>query len=88
MASSKANNTYYVKLANYGSSTQAVTVKIPDVSLSASADFTLLTGDEFAANYPGMVSVTPQNSTITGSAMGGYALSMPAWSVAVLAVSK
>lgn len=88
MASSKSNDTYYVKLANYGSATESITVKIPDVALSSSADMTLLSGGELVANYPGIVSITPQNSTVTGSAAGGYQFDMPAWGVAVLAISK
>lgn len=88
VASSKSNETYYVKLANYGSSTESITVKIPDVALSSSADMTLLSGGELVANYPGIVSITPQNSTITGSASGGYQFNIPAWGVAVLTVSR
>lgn len=88
VASSKSDSTYYVKLANYGSSAQTVAIKFPSVTLSSSATLTMLSGGEFVANYPGMVSITPQNSTITGSASDGYSFSIPAWGVAVLAVAK
>lgn len=88
MASSKSNETYYVKVANYGANTEAVTVKIPNVALSPSADLTLLSGGELVSNYPGIVSITPQNSSIAGSASDGYAFSLPGWGVAVLAVSQ
>lgn len=88
VASSNSDSTYYVKLANYGSSAQTVTVNIPNVTLSSSATLTLLSGGELVSNYPGIVSVTPQTSTITGSASAGYSFSMPAWGVAVVAVGK
>lgn len=85
VASSKSNSTYYVKLANYGSSTQDITVQFADVSLSTSATLTLLSGGEFVANYPGIVSIEPVNSTITASESAGYSFSIPAWGVAVVA---
>lgn len=88
VASSKSDSTYYVKMANYGSSAQTVTVKLPSVAVSAPATLTLLSGGELVSNYPGMVSITPQTSSIEGTASEGYSLSIPAWGVAVLAIAK
>lgn len=88
VASSQANETYYVKVANYGAAAEDVTVKVPGVALALSAALTVLSGDELVANYPGMVSVTPQSSSVAGSAADGYAFSLPAWGVAVLAISR
>lgn len=88
VASSKSSSMHYVKLANYGSSTESITIKFSDVALSSPADLTLLSGGEFVANYPGIVSITPQNSTVTGSSSAGYTFDMPAWGVAVVAVPR
>lgn len=88
VASSKSDSTYYVKMANYGSSSQTVSVKFSSITLSPSATLTLLSGGELVSNYPGMVSITPQTSTISGSASEGYSFSIPAWGVAVIAVAK
>lgn len=88
VASSKSESTYYVKMANYGSSAQTVAVKFPSITLSSSASLTMLSGGELVSNYPGMVSITSETSNITGSTSDGYSFSIPAWGVAVLAVAK
>lgn len=88
VASSKSRSTYYVKLANYGASQQAVTVNFDGLTLHSSANLTLLTGGETVANYPGMVSITPNTTTVSGTSSGGYAFSLPGWSVAVLAAEQ
>ncbi|KAJ4389575.1 hypothetical protein N0V93_007046 [Gnomoniopsis smithogilvyi] len=88
VASSKSNSTYYVKMANYGSSEQTVTVKFSSITMSSPATLTLLSGGELVSNYPGIVSITPQTSTVEGSASEGYSFSIPAWGVAVLGVVK
>lgn len=87
VASSKSGSTYYVKLANYGSSEETISVKFSDTGLSSSAKLSLLSGGQLVANYPGIVSITPQTSDVTGSASEGYSFSIPAWGVAVLAVA-
>lgn len=88
VASSKARSSYYVKLANYGSSEEKVTVNFSGLTLLASANLTMLSGGELVANYPGIVSITPNTTTITGSSSGGYTFSIPAWGVAVLAAEQ
>lgn len=87
VASSKSSSAYYVKLANYGNATETVSVKFPDVTLSSAATLTLLSAGQMVANYPGMVSITPTTSNVTGSASAGYQFEIPAWGVAVLAAS-
>lgn len=84
---SSATGAYYVKLANYGSSMQAVTVRWTGETFSNAATLTLLSGPELTANYPGIVSITPKTSSLSGNSSAGYTFSMPAWSVAVLAVT-
>lgn len=88
VASSKSDSTYYVKLANYGSSAQNLTVKFSSLAVSSPATLTLLSGGELISNYPGAVSISPSTSTIDGSASEGYSFSIPAWGVAVLAAAK
>jgi alpha-N-arabinofuranosidase len=87
VASSKSDGTYYVKLANYGSSAASVTVKFSGATFSSFASLMLLSGPQLTSNYPGIVSITPQTSTVAGSSSDGYAISIPAWGVAVLAVT-
>lgn len=86
VASSKSSSTYFVKLANYGESTENITVKFPSLGDASSATLTLLSGAETVSNFPGAVSITPQTSNITGSGTGGYSFDIPAWGVAVLAI--
>ncbi|KAK3937686.1 glycoside hydrolase superfamily [Diplogelasinospora grovesii] len=87
VASSQSGGTYYAKLANYGSAAASVTVKFSGTGFSTAAQLTLLSGPQLTANYPGIVSITPQTSTVTGSSSAGYTFSIPAWGVAVLAVT-
>lgn len=87
VASSRSGSTYFVKLANYGASAENVTVKFPSLGDASSAALTLLSGGELVANYPGVVSITPQASNVSGSALGGYTFDIPAWGVAVLAIA-
>lgn len=79
---STTDSTYFVKLANYGSSDESVTINIAGTT---SGTLTMLSGGEFVSNYPHDVSITPQTSNVSGS--GSFTFTMPAWSVAVLAVS-
>jgi alpha-L-arabinofuranosidase len=79
---SVVGSTYYVKLANYGSSEESVTIEINGTS---SGTLELLSGGEIVSNYPHNVSISTQTSDVSGS--GSFAVSLPAWAVAVLTVS-
>ena len=88
VASSTTSGTYYVKLANYGTTTESVTVTIPDATAaSATANLIVLTGASTASNYPNDVTVTPTSSNITGSASDGWTFDLPGYGVAVLTVT-
>lgn len=82
VASVSDAGTYYVKLANYGSTAQNVTVNIEGTT---SGELQLLSGGETVSNYPHDVSITTTTSSVSGS--GSFAVELPAWGVAVLAVS-
>lgn len=89
VASSTTSGTYYAKLANYGTTSQSVTVKIPNLSgASESAGLSTLTGAATASNYPLDVTVQPVSSTVTGSATGRWTFSVPGYGVAVLTVTS
>ncbi|KAF8860525.1 glycoside hydrolase family 51 protein [Acephala macrosclerotiorum] len=88
VASSTTTGIYYIKLANYGTTTQNVTVKIPNASgVSATAGLQTLTGGATSSNYPLDVTVTPTSATVSGSASGGWTFSVPGYGVAILTVS-
>ena len=88
VASSTTSGTYYVKLANYGTTTQSVTVKIPNATVaSATANLKTLTGASTQSNYPFNVTVLPVSSSVTGSASGGWTFNVPGYRVAILTVS-
>lgn len=71
VASSTTSGTYYVKLANYGTTAQSATVKIPGATgASATANLIVLPGASRASNYPNDVTVQPTSSSVTGSASG------------------
>jgi alpha-N-arabinofuranosidase len=59
-----------------------VTVNIPGTT---SGQLQMLSGGESVSNYPNNVSIMTQSSSISGS--GSFTFSIPAWGVAVLAVS-
>lgn len=81
---SSAGDSYYVKLANYGSETQDVTVSIPGLS---SGKLTLLAdNDPEASNTDTQTLVTPSETDVTGE-NGSFSFTLPAWSVAVLAAN-
>lgn len=82
VASVSDSGTYYVKLANYGSSTENVTINIEGATAGS---LELLSGGELVSNYPHDVSITTSTTSVSGS--GSFAVDMPAWAVAVLAVS-
>lgn len=93
-SSSQSRSAYYVKLANYGPSEQAVTVTFSGASSSSSsssppANLTLLAGAQLASNYPGVVTVAPNTTAVAaGSSSGGYSFTIPPWGVAVLAAPQ
>lgn len=87
VASSTAAGTYYVKLANYGTTTQSVTIKVPGATFS-SANLVLLSGNPTTSNYPHSVSIAPTTTTVSGSASAGYTVSLPQYAVAVLVLNK
>lgn len=89
VASSTTAGTYYAKIANYGTTTQSVTVKIPAATeLNGTASVEILTGGATTSNYPLDVRVTPTTATVTGSSTGGWTFSLAGYGVAVLTVSK
>jgi alpha-N-arabinofuranosidase len=88
VASSTDAGTYYVKLANYGTAEESVTIEIPGATLSTTATLHLVSGDADTSNYPLDVSVTDTTSSVSGSADDGYTFTIPAYGVAVFAVSS
>ncbi|KAJ5998864.1 glycoside hydrolase [Penicillium sp. IBT 35674x] len=82
VASVSDTGTYYVKLANYGPSTENVTININGATAGS---LELLSGGELVSNYPHDVSITTSTTSVSGS--GTFTVDMPAWAVAVLAVS-
>ena len=79
--------TYYVKLANYGTAAQSVTVQVPGASFGA-ASLILLSGDPTTSNYPHAVSIKPTTTAVSGSASAGYTVSLPQYAVAVLVLEQ
>lgn len=81
---SSAGDSYYVKLANYGTETQDVTISIPGTS---SGKLTVLAdNDPDASNTDSQTLVTPSEKDVTAQD-GSFSLTLPAWSVAVLAAN-
>ncbi|KAA8641283.1 uncharacterized protein ATNIH1004_002023 [Aspergillus tanneri] len=80
---SRANSTYYVKLANYGEEKQTVHVQVPD---TRSGRLEMLSGPRDASNRPHNITVQPSVQKVTNQ-RGSYKFDMAAWAVAVLAVS-
>ncbi|KAJ5733607.1 Arabinosidase A [Penicillium malachiteum] len=84
VASSASDSSYFVKLANYGSDTQDLSVSISGLS---TAKLTVVGDDDpNAANTPDESPVVPVESTLSSS-NGTFTFTLPAWSVAVLAAS-
>jgi alpha-N-arabinofuranosidase len=86
VASSTSGGTYYVKLANYGTVAESVTIKIPAGTAAAVASLEILTGDPLATNHVFTTQTVPYTISVTGSATAGWTFTMPAYSVAVLTV--
>ncbi|KAJ5593923.1 Arabinosidase A [Penicillium hispanicum] len=83
VASSTSNN-YFVKLANYGSDVQDVSVAISGMT---TAKLTVVgDNDPNASNTDTETPITPVDSTLSTS-NGTFTFTLPAWSVAVLAAS-
>lgn len=81
---SSAGDTYYMKMANYGQDSQDVTVSIPGIS---SGTLTIVAdNDPNAFNSNTQTLVTPSQSDLTAN-NGAFTLTLPAWSVAVLAAN-
>lgn len=71
-------------MANYNPNAQDVTVSVPGTS---SGKLTVLADDDpNASNSDSETLVTPSEKDITGE-NGSFSFSLPAWSVAVLAVN-
>ncbi|CCD44767.2 glycoside hydrolase family 51 protein [Botrytis cinerea T4] len=88
VASSTKVGLYYVKIANYGTASQNVTVNIPGATgASSSAKLVSFTGPATASNYPLDVTLQPVTSTVTGSAAGGWTFNVAAYGVAIITVS-
>lgn len=80
-ATSSADETYFVKLANYDSETQELTVPISGLG---SAKLTVVgSDDEGAANTDTETTITPADSTPSATD-GKFSFTMPARSIAVL----
>ncbi|KAH0608416.1 uncharacterized protein H6S33_001550 [Morchella sextelata] len=82
---SKNDNTgtYYVKMANYGATAVSTTITIPGATAGS---VTTLTGPASdSINLPKNAVVVPVTTAITGSG-GKFTISLPAWSVVVVAV--
>lgn len=77
----KDGSRYYVKLANYGTDEQNVTITIPETK---SGRLEILAGSRFEANTPYSVTVKT-NHTEVENVQGNYTVTMPPWAVAVLA---
>lgn len=87
VASSTKTGLFYVKLANYGTASQDVTVKIPGATgASANTNLVTFTGPATASNYPLNVTSKPFSSAFTGSATGGWTFSTPGFGIAILTV--
>lgn len=70
-------------MANYGATAVSTTVRIPG---AASGTVTTLTGPgSNSVNTPKNALVVPVTTTITGNG-GSFTLTLPAWSVVVVAV--
>lgn len=74
-------STYYVKMANYGSTEESVATNIEGAK---SGTLQLLSGGELDSDYSHNVTITPQKSEVSGS--GSFNVTLPAWAVVVLAV--
>jgi alpha-N-arabinofuranosidase len=79
---SKASSKYYVKFANYGSSTQQIQVKIEGTK---SGLLTVLSANANAGNTFGSTPVLPRTTPVVATS-GAFEIVLSGWTVAVLAV--
>lgn len=91
VASSKSGGSgasgYVVKLANYGTGEQDVTITIPDQSqLSHTATLWMVSGGADDTNHPLDVLVSANQSSVVADSSGAFTVSMPAYGVAVLSM--
>ncbi|CAG8423631.1 unnamed protein product [Penicillium salamii] len=78
---SNTDETYYVKLANYGSKTETISLSIAG---STKAKLTVVgNNDANAANTDTETPITPVQSELSGKD-GEFSFTLPAWSVGVL----
>lgn len=77
---SSAGDRTIVKIANYGTEEQSMTILIEGKTAST---LTQLSGSEFEQNLPGQENVYPVVSTVPGQ-NGSFSFSLPAWSVSVI----
>lgn len=85
---SKTSAIYYVKLANYGETPQTLRIRFGGTTFDSKATYTVLSGPADAANYPMDSTITPRISSVGGESVRGYAVTIPAWGVAVFAVMR
>ncbi|TGO61170.1 hypothetical protein BCON_0029g00110 [Botryotinia convoluta] len=88
VANSTTTGVYYVKIANYGTATQNVTVDVPGATgASSSAKLVSFTDPPTASIYPLNVTLQPVTSTVTGSAAGGWTFNVAAYGVAIITIT-
>ncbi|KAI9642031.1 hypothetical protein NHQ30_009902 [Ciborinia camelliae] len=88
VASRTTAGLYYVKIANYGTSSQNVTVTIPGAtSASAGANLVTFTGAATASNYPLDVTLLPVTTTVNGNASAGWTFTVASYGIAVITVT-
>lgn len=80
---SKTDSQYYLKLANYGPDEVNVTAIIPNTT---DGRLEMLAGPRLQSNLPHDVTLQTV-TTMVNDVQGNYTVIMPAWAVAVLAVS-
>lgn len=79
----KTDSQYYVKLANYGTKEQNVSISILETS---SGRLEMLSGSQFQGNQPYQTEVETEHTEVQ-SKNGTYSVKMDPWAVAVLVVS-
>jgi alpha-N-arabinofuranosidase len=84
VASSTTDGTFFVKLANYGDTADTLELTIDGTT---SGTVSTLTGDATAMNTPeDKTAVVPVVTDVTGT-NGVFEVTLPAWSVVIVAVS-
>lgn len=77
-----------MKLANYRTVNETVTVKIPAAIVADVAALTVFTGGPLVSNSPLDAVLAPVSSTVIGSATGGWTFVVPGYGIAVLTASQ